>query len=147
MVVRSHSLPLPPASPLPPSSVDVSSGDTSSAGFTMEASADTTAGALDISVALTGTASNIGTTPLTVATSASNKLTVVDGPSTVTLSVDTFIVEGGVASSSVTFSLDVAADGGEITLTPTATGITFTPSFMDVSSVNTQAQPASPWKH
>ena len=114
----------------------------------MEALADTTAGALEISVALTGTASNIGTTPLTVATSASNKLTVVDGPSTVTLSADTFIVElDGVASWSVTFSLDVAAASAAITLTPTATGITFAPSSVDVSSGNTQAQPASPWKH
>ena len=47
-----------------------------------------------------------------------NVLTVVDGPSAVSLSAATSIVEGGTASSSITFSLDKAAVGGTITLTP-----------------------------
>ena len=47
-----------------------------------------------------------------------NVLTVVDGPSAVSLSSATSIVEGGTASSSITFSLDKAAVGGFVTLTP-----------------------------
>jgi hypothetical protein len=68
-------------------------GDTE--GVSVTAAALTSAGVTAISIALTGTATNIGSTPLTMATEATSKLTVVDGPSTVTLSADTSIVEGG----------------------------------------------------
>ena len=67
-------------------------------GFTMQAPTGTSTGALAISVDLTGTATNIGSTPLTVASNAAAKLTVVASPNTVKLSADTAIVEGGVTA-------------------------------------------------
>ena len=50
------------------------------------------------------------------------------------LSAATSIVEGGVASSGVSLNLDVNAAGGAITCTPTASGITFNPTTVEVAS-------------
>ena len=103
----------------------------------MTAAADTAAGTVSISVALSGDATNIGASPLTVTT---NLLTVIDAPSTIQLSEATSITAtagGSTASSSVTFTIDQAAEGGLITLTPTATGISFDPTSVDVAQDGT----------
>ena len=118
-----------------PSSVDVASGQTTSATFKATAKAGTAAGKASISVKLEGSATNIGKTPLTV--SGGNAVTVVDGVRAVELFAAVSLVDGGTVSAAVSFTLDKAAVGGTIKLTPTATGITFEPTSVDVASGQT----------
>merc|ERR1712216_1029693 len=72
--------------------------------------------------------------PIPFITSEYN-LTVLGPPSTISLMKENYLVAGGFPAEKVRFTLDVAASGSELRLTPRAAGLTFNPTTVTVEEM------------